>query len=124
MVSRNKGPTNPEVASLIYELRKASNTHEAPIWRAISKKLGKPRRLRPEVNISKINRYTEGTEFKTVLIPGKVLGAGEITHPVTVAAISVSQSAKEKIEKAKGKVITISDLVKENPKGKGVRILG
>ena len=122
MVSRTRGPQNPVVSSLIVELRKASRSNEAPIWRAISNKLKKPRRRRSEVNISKINRYTKDAEF--VLVPGKVLGSGEINHAVTVAAISVSETAKSKIEAAKGKIITISDLIKENPKGTGVRILG
>lgn len=122
MVSRNKGPTDPNVASLIYELRKASNANEAKIWRAISNKLQKPRRQRAEVNISKIVRYAG--ESTTVLVPGKVLGAGEISKPLTVAALAVSEKARTKIEAAKGKVITISELVKENPKGTGVRILG
>ena len=122
MVSRTRGPQNPVVSSLIVELRKASRSNEAPIWRAISNKLKRPRRNRSEVNISKINRYTKDTDY--VIVPGKVLGSGEINHAVTVAAISVSETAKSKIEAAKGKVITISDLVKENPKGTGVHILG
>ena len=122
MVSRTRGPQNPVVSSLIVELRKASRSNEAPIWRAISNKLKRPRKNRSEVNISKINRHTKDTDY--VIVPGKVLGSGEINHAVTVAAISVSETAKSKIEAAKGKVITISDLVKENPKGTGVHILG
>ncbi len=122
MVSKVRGPTDPHVASLIYQLRKASNANEAAIWRAISKKLKKPRRQRAEVNISKIARYIG--DSKIVLVPGKVLGAGEISKPVTVAALAVSEKARAKILAAKGKVITISELVKENPKGTGVKILG
>lgn len=123
MVQKRRGPTNPIVASLIYELRRASKTHEAPIWRAISKKLTKPRRLRSEVNLSKISRCSKESD-KAVIIPGKVLGSGEIDRPITVAAISVSEGARLKIEAAKGRVISISELVAENPKGTGVRILG
>ena len=123
MVSKRKGPSNPIVASLVYELRKASNANEAPIWRAISEKLTKPRRQRSEVNVSKISRYFKDGD-KAVLVPGKVLGTGEINRAVTVAAIAVSEGARAKIEAAKGRVISISELVAENPKGTGVRILG
>ncbi len=121
MVLRDKGPTNPIVASLIIELRALSNKHNVKIWRAVSEKLKKPRRNRPEVNVSKINRYTNKNEV--VLVPGKVIGAGKIDHPVTVAAISFSEGARNKIETAKGRTLTIRQLVDENPKGSGVRII-
>jgi ribosomal protein L18E len=42
----------------------------------------------------------------------------------TVAAYSISTSARTKIEAAGGKVVTIPDLMKKNPEGKGVYILG
>jgi large subunit ribosomal protein L15 len=35
--------------------------------------------------------------------PVKVLGSGEVTKPLVVKADSFSKSAREKIEKAKGK---------------------
>ena len=122
MVSRTKGTTDPNVSSLIYALRKAANANEAQIWRAISKKLKKPRRLRSEVNVSKVARHTEVGHI--VLVPGKVLGAGEIGHSVTVAALTFSNAARTKIEAANGRTISITELIKENPKGSAVRILG
>lgn len=122
MVRRERGPTNPIVSSLIIDLRKASVANEVKIWRAVSERLKKPRRNRPEVNLSKINRYSEADDF--VLVPGKVLGAGELEHPVTVAALSVSQAARDKIEASNGKVITIPELVELKPKGTGVKIMG
>ena len=121
MVRKDRGPSDPNVASLIVELRKASKGN-APIWRSISKKLQKPRRARPQVNISRINRYSENNEF--VLVPGKVLGSGELDHPVNVAALAFSDGARSKILAAEGRVLTISELVSENPKGSKVRILG
>ncbi|MHA2029386.1 MAG: 50S ribosomal protein L18e [Candidatus Kariarchaeaceae archaeon] len=122
MVKKDRGPTDPNVASLIMELRKASSSNKAPVWRSISKKLQKPRRSRPQVNVSKINRYTENNEF--VIVPGKVLGSGELNHSVTVAALSFSEGAKTKILAAEGRILSISELISENPKGSGVRVLG
>ncbi|MHA2251352.1 MAG: 50S ribosomal protein L18e [Candidatus Kariarchaeaceae archaeon] len=120
-MKKARGPSDPNVASLVRELKKASNAHSAPIWRSLSKKMHKPRRQRPEVNISKINRFSKANDL--ILVPGKVLGSGEISHPVTVAAIAMSETAKTKITAAKGRIVSIHDLVEENPKGSGVIII-
>ena len=52
------------------------------------------------------------------------LGSGEVEGKPSVAAYSVSSGARTKIEGAGGRVLTIRELMKENPEGKGVRILG
>ncbi len=122
MVKRDRGPTNPQVSSLIHQLRIAGSTNDAKIWKAISVKLTKPRRRRPEVNISKLRRYAK--EGDVICVAGKILGSGEIDHPITVAAIGFSETAKTKIEAAKGRTLSISQLVEENPKGTGIRIFG
>lgn len=115
------GPTDPNVRFLITKLRKASIEHNAEIWRVVSRTLLKPRRKRPAVNISKINRYTKDGDV--VLVPGKVLGSGNLTHKVTVAALSFSETAKEKIKKVKGKALSIEELLKKNPKGTNVILM-
>ncbi len=114
-------PENPVVASLIKALKVASNKNEAPIWRTVSKKLQRPRRRKVVVNLSKISRYTK--EGEAVVVPGKVLGSGDLDRPITIAAVAFSKSAQEKIKAANGKVMKIMDLVKENPKGSKVRII-
>ena len=55
---------------------------------------------------------------------GKVLSVGNITKKVQVAAFNFSDEARKKIEQAKGKVLTIQELIQQNPEGKNVRILG
>jgi len=114
--------TNPELINLIRLLKKHSRENKADIWRDIAERLAKPRKQRVAVNISRLNRYTQKKE--TVVVPGKVLGAGEITHPITVAAFSFSVQAKEKITAAKGKCLSFLDLIKKNPKGSNVKIIG
>jgi large subunit ribosomal protein L18e len=59
-----------------------------------------------------------------VVVPGKVLGAGKIGHPVNVGAFAFSERARSKILEAKGKCLSISDLMKKNPKGANVKIIG
>jgi large subunit ribosomal protein L18e len=52
-----------------------------------------------------------------------VLSEGELTKKLTIAAWRFSAKAKQKIEKAGGRVISIEELIKENPKGSNVRIM-
>ncbi|MET1160715.1 MAG: 50S ribosomal protein L18e [Thermoprotei archaeon] len=119
---RKTGPTNIILRKTIRILRKASREYRAPIWRAIAEELEKPRRKRRVVNISRINRYTKPGDV--VVVPGKVLGAGILDHPVTVAAIGFSKSALEKIKAAGGKAIHILELLQINPRGSNVKIIG
>lgn len=119
---RRTGPTNIVLRKTINELYKAARRNNAPIWRAIAELLEKPRRQRIVVNVSKINRYT--SEGDVVVVPGKVLGAGVLDHPVTVAAVAFSRKAVEKIKVAGGRPMFILDLVKENPRGSNVKIIG
>ncbi len=114
--------TNPQLIQLIHFLRQKSKENDAKIWKDIAKRLAKPRRRRVSVNVSRLNRYTNKNE--TVVVPGKVLGAGSINHPINVAAFSFSTKAKEKIKAAKGKLLSIHQLAKKNPKGSKVKIIG
>ncbi|MDK2383910.1 MAG: 50S ribosomal protein L18e [Candidatus Korarchaeota archaeon] len=118
---RRTGPTNILVRRMIRALIKASNTHGAPIWRAVAEELERPRRRRVAVNLSRINRYTEPGD--TVVVPGKVLGAGGLDHPVTIAALAFSEKALEKIRLAGGKPLSIFELVESNPRGSRVKIM-
>jgi large subunit ribosomal protein L18e len=114
--------TNPELIELIRFLKKQSRENKADIWRDIAERLAKPRRKRIAVNVSRLNRYTQKNEM--VVVPGKILGAGEMSHPVTVAAFAFSETAKEKIKARRGKCLSFLDLIKKNPKGSKVRIIG
>lgn len=118
---RRTGPTNIVVRKLIRYLRKASRENDAPIWSYIAELLSRPSRRRVVVNVSRIERHA--SEGDSVVIPGKVLGAGELSKRVRVAALSFSETAIQKIEAAGGKAITIEDLIAENPKGRGVRVI-
>lgn len=113
--------TNPRTPVLIAALKEGSRQNEAAIWRDVAKRLEKPGRNYAQVNLSKINRYAKDGE--TVLIAGKVLGSGLLEKAVTVAAYNFSVTAMEKITGLGGKCLTIEQILEENPKGSGIRIL-
>jgi large subunit ribosomal protein L15 len=67
------------------------------------------------INVSDLNKFKDGTVVDSELLKAagvikkvndgvKILGNGELTSKLTVKAAAFSQSAKEKIEKAGGKV--------------------
>jgi len=114
--------SNPELVLLIKDLKIHAKKYNTPIWRDIAERLERPLRVWPEVNISRIERYAKEDEM--IIVPGKVLGSGVITKRVSVAAWKFSKSAREKIEKAGGRVMSIRELMSENPKGTNVRIMG
>jgi large subunit ribosomal protein L18e len=114
--------SNPILISLIHELKKNASENGAPIWKDIAIRLEKPLKNWPEVNLNRINKYTKDKE--TALIPGKVLSDGDLTKKVTIAAWAFSKNSQEKIKKAGGKYMSIEELLKSNPKGKDIRILG
>lgn len=121
MVKKNR-KTNPTLISLIQELKKTANKNDAPIWKDIAIRLEKPSNNWPIVNLNRINKYINEKEI--ALVPGKVLSPGALTKKVSIAAWSFSDKSIEKIKKAGGKTLTIQDLIKNNPKGKDIRILG
>ena len=116
-----KGTTDPNRKLLIRYLRQVANKNEAPIWKKLADELEKPRRSRPVVNVGKLNRFTDID--KVLLVPGKLLGDGVITKPVTVAAVDFSEQARQKIERAGGKCLDILKLLETEPKGRNVQII-
>lgn len=116
-MAKRTGPTNLLLRSAIDIFKK----EQAEIWQDVAEKLSKPTRSRVEVNISRINRNSNDGE--TIVVPGIVLSAGNLTKKINVAAWRFSEDAKEKIHEAGGKTLTIEQLKKENPKGTGIKLM-
>ena len=115
--------TNPQLVALINDLKaKTREDPKAAIWRDIALRLEAPSRVWAEANLSKIEKYA--AEGETVIVPGKVLAAGDISKKVNVAAYSFSAKAAAAIVAAGGKTMTIRELMDENPTGSKVRIMG
>lgn len=115
------GPTNPILQDLIKQLRAKGYNEKIPFLIDLAEKIEKSERKRAEVNLSKLEKICKKDEI--VVIPGKVLSSGNLKKPLTVAAVNFSMSAVEKIQDAGGKVLSINELIQENPKGTNVRIV-
>jgi large subunit ribosomal protein L18e len=112
---------NDQLMELLQLLKKAAIENDAAVWKRVAVELEKPTRSRRIVNIYKLDKYVR--EGETVIVPGKVLGTGDLTKKLSVAAYSFSGDAVVKIS-AKGKAMSIKELVEKNPKGEKVRIMG
>lgn len=114
--------SNPVLVDLVSTLKDAGRENGAPIWRDIASRLEKPSRNWAQVNISKLEAHVRDGE--NVVIPGKLLGSGDVGKAFTVIAYNASASAKAKIAAAGGKVLTLQEGVAAFPKGEKCRILG
>ncbi|MBN1792521.1 50S ribosomal protein L18e [Candidatus Woesearchaeota archaeon] len=113
---------NESLMELIQVLKKTALDKEAPVWKRIAVELEKPTKQRRIVNLYKIDRVAKDGEL--VVVPGKVLGTGDLTKKVSVAAYAFSGDAKAKIKALDGSAITIKEAVHKNPEGKKIRIMG
>ena len=57
------------------------------------------------------------------VVPGKVLGTGNLEKKLNVGAFSFSASARSKIERAGGKTFSVEEFVKKYPAGSGVALV-
>ncbi|MHA2401198.1 MAG: 50S ribosomal protein L18e [Promethearchaeota archaeon] len=116
MSHRVTGPSNYYHRKLIRDLWKT----KIKIWRKISKKLSSPRKNRVAPNLYRINKKTK--ENDVIIVPGKVLGMGDLDHALTIACLECSKSARQKIESSGSKLLSIEELLGQNPKGMGVKV--
>jgi len=114
--------TNQVVIRMASDLKKASVKNDAPIWAKLAEYALKPSIARRDINLNRISQLTK--ENDTVVFPGKVLGTGNVPHKITLCSFSISNSAADKIIDNGGKLISYSDLIEQNPTGKGVVLLG
>ncbi len=115
------GLTDPNTRAIINALKKTSTKHDVKIWKRVAELLSRPSRKRATVNVGKIERHTNDGDV--IIVPGKILGSGTLTHKVTVAALNTSASARSVIIGAGGTLITINELLAKVPKGNGVTII-
>lgn len=104
------------------DFRKASKTHKAPLWARLAEDALKPGVAQRTINLNRIDELTQAGD--AVVFPGKVLGIGNIDHGITLFAFSISLAAARKLVKAGGRFLSNEEIIKQNPTGKGVVLLG
>lgn len=110
------GPSNYYTRKLIRDLWKTQRR----VWKKVSKKLSGARKNRVEANLKRINKKTKKDDV--IVIPGKVLGNGSLDHKITIACLDSSESAKKKIKASGSTLLSIQELLEQNPEGKNIKI--
>ena len=92
------------------------------VWRRVVELLNTPRSRHVAINLGKINRNTKDGDI--IIVPGKILGCGDLNHNVSsIAAISFSESARKKMMDKKIPFESIETLYERNPEGKNIKII-
>ncbi|MDI1495330.1 MAG: ribosomal protein L18e/L15 [Cenarchaeum symbiont of Oopsacas minuta] len=112
----------PSMSRTVSVLEKTSNDNDSPIWSKLVKMAKGKTSTKRVINIKKIAKYT--SDGDSVIVPGKVLGTGSISHKIILYSFSISDSAANRIMAAGGSVKPISDAIKNHPTGKGLIMLG
>lgn len=120
-MSGGKNPENPILRRLIRKLRKKGRELKADIWIDLADRLARSNRSRSEVNLSQLDRHSEENDM--VVVPGKVLGSGKLSHPLSVAALNFSNRARNRIQNAGGEILSVEELLDRNPNGSNVTIM-
>ncbi len=90
-------------------------------WIDIAQAVSGSRKKYSSINLDRINNESENGDI--VIIPGKVLGNGELNKKIKICALYFSDSAIHKIKNAKSEMVKIIDEIKSNPSAKGVKII-
>ncbi len=103
-----------EIKSTIETIKMLRANKKAKLFVMLSKMIAVPRRKRKGVNLRKIDLYSKPNSV--VVIPGKVLGDGELKHPVDIVALSATEEAAKKIKSAGAKMHDFKWLTERGPK--------
>jgi large subunit ribosomal protein L18e len=111
---KTKKKTNSVLVETI-NLAKKNNLLE------LAKKLTRPTRMQAKINLEELGKEVKDGE--KIIIPGKILGNGNIDKKITVIALAFSAGAKEKLKKAGCETKFLIKEIEENKTLKGIRII-
>ena len=107
--------TNISLSSALTSARKNNS------WVKLAHVLSGSTRMQLSVNLEQIDKQAKAGDI--ILVPGKILGSGNITKKLRICALGISSSAREKLRATKSEFITIEQEMKDNPKGEGIKVI-
>ncbi len=110
-----KRKRNPDLVETLFITKKNAK------WYDLCHRLTASRRTMQKMNLDEIDEKTK--EGDTVVVAGKVLGAGNVSKKIRVCALSFSASAREKLKEKKCEIVEIKEEEKKNKNAQGVLFL-
>jgi large subunit ribosomal protein L18e len=104
------------------DLRSKARETRIGLWSSLSEDLLACRSNRSTVNVGVISRYSR--DGAKVVVPGKVLAGGNLSHKVRVIAFEFSEGARQKIANAGGSCEYLADYLSKDSSAKDVILLG
>ncbi len=90
-------------------------------WLGIAGILAGSKKNRTNINLEEIDK--EAKEGETIVVPGKVLGQGEVIKKGKIVSLNFSNKAKEKLLKVGVELSNILEEIKKNPQAKNIKVL-
>ena len=106
---------NPELEETVLVAKKLKE------WARVAEIVAYPRRIRVEANLDRIDK--ESKEGDIVIVPGRVLGKGDVSKKLVVCALGFSEEAEKKLKAKKCEIKSILDEIKKNPKASGIKLI-
>lgn len=110
---------NLQIQKLIENLYKSSKDKKKEIYASVARILEASSRKQPSKNLFNLQRLSYIKDGDIVVIPGKVLGTGNLEKNITIYALSFSEAAKAKYKGLK----TLKDFCKDNIDYKKVKLI-
>jgi large subunit ribosomal protein L18e len=111
-----------DIDSALAAAKAAARSSKKPVYRRAVRMLSKRVNRLVEVNVGKLDAIS--AEGGILLVPGKVLGEGDVSKELHVGAVAFTGSAIQKISAAGGEALLIKDFVAKYEEGKGVLLVG
>ena len=107
--------------SLLKDITSLYKKTNSKIWLNVKSNLLKTNSNRPEVNVEKIAKFTKNNDI--VIVPGKVLGDGDISHIVKIGALNFSDSSISKITSCGGEALLIPKFIEKYGDKGGIKLI-
>ncbi len=110
---------NLQTQKLIENLYKLSKDKKKDIYSVVARILESSTRKQPSKNLFNLQKMTCVFDEDIVVIPGKLLGTGNLEKKITIYCLNASESAKKKFKGIK----TLKDFCKDNVDYKKVKLI-
>jgi len=108
---------------IIIKLEKAGKKEKKGFLLGLAKALDVSSRNFASVNVYKLEKLSQKNKDKIFVVPGNVLGFGDLKSQINVYAYRFSDAALEKIKVAKGTAKNLYELINDKVEGKDVVIV-